>query len=170
MNYTVYQPVRLFTGAEPLGSAYPPRLGTLRLQRCTRARVCKPAARAPRKLPRHPPTLMPVHHLLPRLRAGLNSNDGFPTGCGMWGRWRLAQAGVDAQVVNCWLWLSNRFAETPEFFPDRERVLAFSEELIDAMSDGLQKMCATLLSNNILKQLKGLALTASPHPAAVSHL
>ena len=73
-------------------------------------------------------------------------------------------------MVNCWLWLSNRFAETPEFFPDRERVLAFSEELIDAMSDGLQKMCVTLLLNNILKELKGLALSASPHPAAVNHL
>ena len=57
-----------------------PRLGTLKLQRCratsTRARVCKPAARAPRRLPRHPPTLTPVHPLLPRRRAEGNSNDG----------------------------------------------------------------------------------------------
>ena len=55
-------------------------------------------------------------------------------------------------MVNCWLWLSNRFAETPEFFPDRERVLAFSEELIDAMSDGLQKMCVALLTDSAVLQ------------------
>lgn len=54
-------------------------------------------------------------------------------------------------MVNCWLWLSNRFAETPEFFPDRERVLAFSEELIDAMSDGLQKMCVALHLDSALQ-------------------
>ena len=33
------------------------------------ARRCQQAARAPRKLPRHPPTLTPVHQLLPRRRA-----------------------------------------------------------------------------------------------------
>ena len=34
------------------------------------------AARAPRKLPRQPPTLTPVHPLLPRRRTEGNSNDG----------------------------------------------------------------------------------------------
>lgn len=76
--------------------------------------------------------------------------------CGTRWQWHLGTADVDAQVVNCWLWLSNRFAETPEFFPDRERVLAFSEELIDAMSDGLQKMCAALLLIILQRRLKGL--------------
>ena len=75
-------------------------------------------------------------------------------------------------MVNCWLWLSNRFAETPEYFPDRGRVLEFSEELIDAMSDGLQKMCVALLLNSALQELAWSAMTAPPPtpPAAISHL
>ena len=45
------------------------------------------------------------------------------------------------QVVGCWLWLSNRFEEDDERFPNKRAALAYSEELIDCMSDGLMQMC-----------------------------
>lgn len=59
--------------------------------------------------------------------------------------------------MGCWLWLSNRFADMPERFPDKDAALAYSEELIDHMSLGLQNMCAPPSSSlTTLQQTMGL--------------
>lgn len=56
---------------------------------------------------------------------------------------------LGVQVVGCWLWLSNRFEEDDERFPNKRAALAYSEELIDCMSDGLMQMCGPHSLNRV---------------------
>ena len=83
------------------------------------------------------------------------------------------------QVVGCWLWLSNRFEEDDERFPNKRAALAYSEELIDCMSDGLMQMCGPQSLNRVectrggvlpLRVAFTLALQSGGYTPACMHL
>ena len=74
---------------------------------------------------------------------------------------------MGVQVVGCWLWLSNRFVEDDERFPYKRAALAYSEELIDCMSDGLMQMCVPRPLNR-LGCRPGSLLRKLPVPLQIS--
>lgn len=88
------------------------------------------------------------------------------------------QVCLGVQVVGCWLWLSNRFEEDDERFPNKRAALAYSEELIDCMSDGLMQMCGPHSLNRVECRPQGrscfhsrlyfcFSLVATPLPACI---